>query len=71
MVKRDPEEFLFKFTYAQWANVAKRAAEAAHIMKLKPVLYMARHSGPSNDVAMRHRSLLEIKARGRWAADSS
>ena len=30
-----------------------------------------RHSGPSYDRCHRLRSLLEIKARGRWAADSS
>ena len=30
-----------------------------------------RHSGPSVDLAMGHRTLQEVKLRGRWKADSS
>lgn len=35
------------------------------------VPYQLRHSGPSHDLLTRARSMLEVKMRGRWAADSS
>ena len=35
------------------------------------VLHQLRHFGPSFDRCHRLRSLMEIKARGRWAADAS
>ena len=34
-------------------------------------MYMLRHSGASTDFALKHRSLAEIKLRGRWRGDQS
>ena len=46
-------------------------AEVTDLGVLNPTLYMVRHSGPSIDVAEKTRTLTEVKARGRWAADTS
>ncbi len=35
------------------------------------VMYMLRHSGASTDFALKHRTLAEIKLRGRWRGDQS
>ena len=35
------------------------------------MLYQLRHGGASDDVLSKRRSLAEVKARGRWASDSS
>ena len=39
--------------------------------KLAPVLYMARHSGPSIDVAEKTRTLDQVQVRGRWASEAT
>ena len=68
---RDAAEPLFKFSYLEWAAVAKRAAAAALLAPLAPVLYQLRHSGPSVDIAEGRRSLAQVKVRGRWVSDNS
>ena len=68
---RDPADKLFRFEYNEWATHAKRAAEGCGIQVLNPVLYMMRHSGPSNDVAEMKRTLPQVKVRGRWACEHS
>ena len=41
------------------------------IENLKPVLYSLRHGGASHDILCRHRTIVEVKRRGRWRSDSS
>lgn len=68
---RDGHELLFRFTHDEWKVAAKVAAARAGLNPLRRVLYQLRHTGPSNDAAEGRRSLGQIKARGRWASDSS
>ena len=63
-----PKELVFTFTYSQFLKVWKEVREEIGVAV---VPYEARHSGASIDAARGHRSRAEIKARGRWAADSS
>ena len=49
----------------------KQAQAVAVFMGLttvRPVLYMLRYSGPSNDIAEKVRTLQEVQNRGRWGA---
>ncbi|CAK0798854.1 unnamed protein product [Prorocentrum cordatum] len=50
--------------------VFKMAGERLGLPK-PPVAHQLRHAGPSYDLAQRIRRLAEVKARGRWSADSS
>ena len=50
--------------------VFKMAGERLGLAK-PPVAHQLRHAGPSYDSAQRIRRLGEVKARGRWSADSS
>ena len=50
--------------------VFKMAGERLGLAK-PPVAHQLRHAGPSYDLAQRIRKLPEVKARGRWSADSS
>ena len=68
---RGREQQLFDFQQRHFAKEFKRAAQAAGLTRLQPHTYSLRHSGPSHDMAMRVRSLLEIKLRGRWKSDAS
>ncbi len=38
---------------------------------LSPCLYRLRHGGASEDLLSRQKSISDVKARGRWASDSS
>ena len=63
------DERIFPFDYGTCVASFRRAAAAAGVPGLVP--YQARHSGASIDRAQRHRSILEVKQRGRWRADAS
>lgn len=65
---RPADSMLFTFRYLEWAKEAHLAAVEMGLEKLELVLYMLRHSGPSNDIAEKHRSLQEVQNRGRWAS---
>ena len=47
------------------------AARALRLDPLKPCLYAIRHGGASDDLLQKKGSFLEVKQRGRWAADNS
>ena len=47
------------------------AARALGLEPLRPCLYALRHGGASDDVLTQRRSMLAVKARGRWASDDS
>jgi len=65
---RAPSEPIFPFSYYDYATIFGKAAKQLGI----PVVpYQTRHSGASLDRQGNHRSLLEVKQRGDWAADSS
>eukprot|EP00973_Karenia_brevis_P068349 9507587-Karenia_brevis.AAC.1 len=53
--------------------LASQFQQAAKILNLHPppCLYQLRHSGASRDFQAGHRTLKEIKRRGRWKTDSS
>ena len=63
--------FLFNLGHAEMVSAWKQALVDLGLEHNHAVLHQLRHSGPSYDRCHRLRSLMEIKARGRWAADSS
>ena len=62
---------LFDITPAQYAAKLGEACTALGLQKLQLVPHTARHGGPSVDYLLSTRTIAEIKARGRWALDSS
>ena len=68
---RRPDDFLFTFSQEEFAKVVKAAFEAIGAGDLGVVAYSLRHGGASWDYLMKYRTLSEVKARGRWRADSS
>ena len=69
--KRSGHQRLWDFSLAELRLAFLSAAEAAGITFLKPVLYMARHSGASLDRLNDVYSLEEVQKRGRWRCMSS
>ncbi len=47
------------------------ACPELNLEDLKPCFYGLRHGGASEDLLRRQRSISDVKARGRWASDSS
>ena len=66
-----PGPFLFDLGYTEMVSAWKQALVDVGLEHNHAVLHQLRHSGPSFDRCHRLRSLMEIKARGRWAADAS
>ena len=64
----DAQSPLFRITADRFGYLWRRALEVAEV-PIKYVPYQLRHGGPSHDRLMHHRSMAEIKARGRWACD--
>ncbi|CAE7735243.1 unnamed protein product [Symbiodinium necroappetens] len=64
------QQALFGFTCAQLNAEFKSAAAALKLDELGATLYGNRHGGAS-ELRLRGTPLKEIKARGRWVADSS
>ena len=59
---------IFNFGYQEAALEFRRSCTKVGV---QAVLYQARHSGPSIDLARGTRDRATVKARGRWAADAS
>ena len=68
---RRPDDLLFAFDQEEFARAVKRSFEAVGADELGAVAYSLGHGGASWDDLMKYRSLAEVKARGRWRADSS
>ncbi len=68
---RPPDEKLFNFTPKEWRQMLQAATMHLGLNTRKLSLYELRHSGPSNDLFHRRRSLNEVKRRGRWGFDGS
>ena len=66
-----PTDLLFRMDYPTLHASWKKALISLNLPQDFAVLYQIRHSGASWDALRKYRSLLEIKLRGRWAADSS
>ena len=63
---------LFSVTQEQVALDLQVAASRLRLPStMNVVMYMLRHIGASTDFALKHRSLAEIKLRGRWRGDQS
>jgi len=62
---------LFTFTQTVMGKRFRAAAASAGVSQLKPEPYQLRHTGPSHDYALKHRSIGAIKDRGRWMSDAS
>ena len=68
---QSPGPFLFDLGYTEMVSAWKQALVDVGLEHNHAVLHQLRHFGPSFDRCHRLRSLMEIKARGRWAADAS
>jgi hypothetical protein len=66
-----PDQYLFNLHYSSLAHHWKQALVDLGLQAGHCVLYQLRHAGPSHDRLHHLRSALEVKQRGRWAADSS
>jgi integrase len=62
---------LFQLEYLQLKALWEAALRKTGLDTGYAVLYQVRHSGPSFDRLHQHRSILEVKSRGRWTSDSS
>jgi integrase len=60
---------IFNFSYAEFTKEFTKARRKLRIKKLVP--YQCRHSGASIDLCNNHRSIAEVKARGRWGSEKS
>ena len=71
VANRPPTDLLFPlepgWIRARFSEVCVRLG----LGPLQPCLYGLRHGGASYDLLMRHRSVAEVKKRGRWASDQS
>ena len=68
---RGGQEELWSHSHDTLIATFKRSLLVLNLEFLGATLYSLRHGGASFDLLQRRRSLLEIKRRGRWAADSS
>ena len=64
-----PSERIFEYRYEEFTKEFRRATRVLGSRNIDP--YQCRHSGASLDKARLHRTMLEIKKRGRWKMDSS
>ena len=69
---RPRDEPLFQVTQSQVARDLRAACERLRVpVAMEIVMYKFRHGGASTDFALKHRSLAEVKLRGRWKSDAS
>ena len=68
---RQDFEPLWDFTRDQLCTAFMQAFSHLGLSHLSPHLYGLRHGGASDDLLRRRRPHSEVKARGRWASDSS
>ena len=67
-----PEDgLLWSLKMTDLRAVFYQAVQALGLGALRPQLYCLRHGGASHDLLTGVRTLAEVKARGRWAVDSS
>ena len=64
-------EMIFRVDYRGLRDAWQGALVDLGLCRTHSVLYQLRHSGPSYDRMVKHRSLLDVKKRGRWLSDSS
>ena len=62
---------LLKVEYPDMKSQFEAAQRAVGFRRVSCVLYQASHGGPSHDRRAGHRSVEEIKRRGRWLSESS
>ena len=62
---------LFGYTYAQFMDLLKEAADSLSLGHLNITAHSFRHGGASHDRALNTRSLLEVQQRGQWRSTSS
>ena len=62
---------LFGMQYAEYLANFHRCAEISGVSQLQVHPYAVRHGGASHDALTSFREMANIKARGRWRADSS
>ena len=68
---RQNQSRLWPFNLKQLRSIFLAAAKETGILALKPVLYMARHPGPSIDRYNNTLPLSDVAKRGRWRSKSS
>ncbi|CAE7247208.1 unnamed protein product [Symbiodinium sp. CCMP2592] len=66
-----PDSPLWSDSHRSLHNLFTAAIDRLGLTEMGWNLYNLRHCGATHDVLSRRRSLLEVKQRGRWAADSS
>ena len=64
-----PSDKIFEYRYEDFTKEFRRATRTLGLKDIVP--YQCRHSGASLDKAGQHRTMLEIKKRGRWKSDNS
>ena len=65
----DPMGPLLRTNYVKVKRSWDRSIKTLKLPAKYAVLYQLRHTGPSWDMMVKHRSLPEIKRRGQWASD--
>ena len=69
---RHPYELVFNLGLNEFRKLVQTAGLRLRLEPLgPPVLYKPRHSGASPNLAQQRRTLVELKKRGRWRADTS
>ena len=68
---RRPEDPLFPIANDLLRQAWKDATGYLGLSEVAPARYAIRHAGASHDLLSKHRSLEQIKARGRWQCDAS
>ena len=68
---RPPDERVWTRSLEEELHIFDTVVETLKLAPLRPCRYALRHGGASHDLLHHHRSLPEIKRRGRWRADSS
>lgn len=66
-----PSAPLWPFSMNELRKAFMETCAGLHLEHLRPVLYMARHSGASTDRLENRASLAEVQVRGRWRSDTS
>ena len=68
----EPEEKMFPFTLAVYGDLCRKSFSGAGLnMKPNITPHMLRHGGPSTDVLLKVRTLVEAQQRGCWACLAS
>ena len=69
--RRSGKEKVWSFDYRNFSAPVKRVFEMAGLGGANIHPHMLRHGGASDDALRQTRAMIDIKRRGRWAADSS